>query len=130
MEKRFCRKIISDSIFSDYELVFAKFLSKSLIFPSGLSKLQYSYPSEHFERFFLKIFQIFVCFWTLSWKFLDFGIKIWPLLSLLQVTFPREKTTLKNFGSSLQFLMWRAFYWFFSKKVKSFAKTAFYLLPV
>ena len=65
--------------------------SKNWKFLSGLSKLHWSCPDKHSESLFLYFSQVCFCFWTLSWKFLDFGIKDWPLLSLLQATFPREK---------------------------------------
>ena len=83
-----------------------------------------------FWAFISEIFWSCFCFWTLSWKFLDFGIEIWPLLSILQVKFLREKAAIENFESSLEFLIFNAFSWSFGEKMGGVAKFAFYLLPV
>ena len=57
----------------------------------GVVKTAIIMSRQTFWEFIFVIFSSFFCFWTLSWQFLDFCVKVWPLLSLLQATFPREK---------------------------------------
>ena len=116
-------------VFFGLWVIFCWTFGKGLKISTGLSKLQHSCPGRMFWAFISVNFSSYFCFWTLSWKFLDFGIKLWPLLSKLQVTFPRERTSLEFFGSPLEILILNAFPRFFGKKIGSVAKTAlfFYL---
>ena len=114
-EKSFVKKILAIVFFSDFLLVFDG-LFKKLEFFVGVVETGIIMSRITFWEISFEFFQVLSCFMTLSWKIMDFGIKVRPLLSLLQVTFPREKTSWEKFGSSLELLMWSAFSWFFGKE--------------
>ena len=127
--KKFCRKNCSDRVFFRFMSQFSLDFSQRFENFAGVVKTATFMSGRTFWAFIFENLSSYFCFWTLSWKFLDFGIKIWPLLSILQVTFPRERTSLEFFGSPLEFLILNAFPRFFGKKIGSVAKTAlfFYL---
>ena len=114
-EKVLSRKF-HKSIFFEFWVSFWWFFPKSGNFRRGCQNCNNHVQTDILTVYFWIFFPILFCFLTLSWKFLDFGKKVWPMLSLLQVAFPREKTWLEIIGSSLELLMWSVLSWTSSKE--------------
>ena len=124
--KKFCRKNCSDSVFPVYESIFAGLFPKVWKFRRGCQNCNFNVQTNLLSVYFWNLFKIFLSLDFELKNCLDFGIKFWPLLSILQVTFPRERTSLEFLGSPLELLNLNAFPRFFDKKIGSIAKAALY----